>query len=142
MAKKLLILVILLLVLFLFLGCSITGKSNFAPPVSESRSDEKSAPPAVRATKYVSVKYRDNPVDIAAPYFEYLDTAGSSFIRGAWYDQGNQYMVISLDGVYYHYCGLPLSVWNNFKKAESFGKFYNQNIKERYDCRQGYVPNY
>lgn len=93
-------------------------------------------------TNYVTVKYRDATVDIAAPHFEFLDTAGSSFVRGAWYDQGNEYMVINLDGVFYHYCGMPGSVWRNFKQAESFGSFCHQNIKDRYDCRQGYVPGY
>ncbi len=104
---------------------------------SEVESDTKPA-----RTNYVNVKYRDTTVDIAAPYFEYLDTTGSSFIRGTWYDQGNKYMVINLDGEFYHYCGMPSSVWSNFKRAESFGRFYQQNIKDKYDCRQGYVPGY
>lgn len=47
-------------------------------------------------------------------------------------------MVINLDGD----CGLLCSVWSNVKRAESFGRFYQQYIKGEYDCRQGYVPGY
>ncbi len=156
MPKKLFI--VLIISLFLLCGCTILsggGNSSILPETRQSETGEnkEGASPEnrdsnrvtespARATRYVEVKYRDDPVDIAAPHFEYFDTSGSSFIRGAWYDQGNQYLVINLDGVYYHYCGLPPSVWSNFKEADSFGRFYNQNIKVKYDCRQGHVPGY
>ncbi len=93
-------------------------------------------------TQYVTIEYRETPVNLAADSFEYLNTASSSFIRGAWYDQGNQYLVLNLDGVYYHYCGVPGSVWTDLKSAESAGGFYQQSIKGRYDCREGHVPEY
>jgi hypothetical protein len=42
---------------------------------------------AVATPKHVVwVKYRQTPVDVADPRFEYLDTSRSSFITGAWYD--------------------------------------------------------
>lgn len=91
---------------------------------------------------YVDIKYRDDDVDIADKKFEALDTSKSSFVRGAWYDDGNDYMVINLNGVYYHYCGMPDSTWLNFKKADSFGGHYKKYIKGNYDCRENYVPNY
>ncbi len=111
---------------------TINGNSK-----SENESDKKPV-----KTNNVTVKYRNTTVDITAPHFEYLDTTGSSFIRGAWYDQGNRYLVINLDGTFYHYCGMPGSVWSGFKRAESFGTYYHQNIKGKYDCRQGNVPQY
>ena len=63
-------------------------------------------------------------------------------VRGAWYDDENQYMVINLNGTYYHYCGMPESVWNTYEKANSFGSSYNAYIKGNYDCRDNYVPQY
>ena len=96
----------------------------------------------INTTNYVQVKYREDAVDIGDPAFEYVNTSRSSFIRGAWYDEGNQYMVISLSGTNYHYCGLPTSIWNQFRRADSFGKTYNRIIKGKYDCRRGYVPDY
>jgi len=96
----------------------------------------------IASDNIVEVKYRDTPVNIASSKFEYLNTDTSSFIRGAWYDKENQYMIIKLNEVYYHYCGMPEPAWMDFKKAESFGRFYNQAIKGRYDCRKRYVPDY
>ena len=93
-------------------------------------------------TNYVSVKFRDTKVDLANPAFEYLNTDKSSWIRGAWYDRSNRYMIINLEGTYYHYCDMPGNVWNSFKQADSFGTFYNQSIKGNYDCRKGFVPEY
>jgi len=94
------------------------------------------------APNYVYVKYRDGLVDIANPRFEYLDTSKSSWVRGAWYDDDNQYMIINLSGTNYHYCGIPASIWNSFKLTDSFGSFYNSHIKGRYDCRIYPVPQY
>lgn len=104
-------------------------------PVSESTVDDSAA-------RLVAVKYRSDPVDIAHPRFEYLDTAGSSFVGGAWYDDEEDYMVILLQDTYYHYCGMDESTWASLAGASSFGTFYNSSIQGRFDCRQGGVPEY
>lgn len=91
---------------------------------------------------YVEIKYRDDVVDIADTRFQALDTSRSSFIRGAWYDEDNEYMIINLDGTYYHYCGMPSNTWSSFKVADSFGSHYNRFIKGDYDCRMNSVPIY
>ncbi len=90
----------------------------------------------------VSVKYRDDKVDLSNQAFEYLNTLDSSFVEGAWYDDDNDYMIIKLDNTYYHYCGMPDEVWDNYKKTDSFGTEYNRYIKGNYDCRSGLVPSY
>ncbi len=95
-----------------------------------------------RSQYFVRVKYRQTPVNVASPRFEYLDTSRSSFITGAWYDKGNAYMVIGLRGTHYHYCWMPKDVWDSFRTADSFGRHYNAFIKGRYDCRLGGVPEY
>lgn len=92
--------------------------------------------------KGVWVKYRNEYVNVWASNFEYLNTDVSSFICGAWYDDDNSYMIICLNGTYYHYCGMPKSAWQGFKKASSFGRYYNYHIKGSYDCRTGFVPPY
>ncbi len=117
MAKKITILILLILLLTIVTSC-------------------------IAPENYVSIEYRDTPVNIASSKFEYLNTDRSSFINGAWYDKKNKYMIISLNEVYYHYCGMPESVWMDFTRAESFGRFYNQAIKGQYDCRKGHVPDY
>jgi len=91
---------------------------------------------------YINVKYRTGVVDVGETRFEYLDTSKSSFVRGAYYDIENNYMIVRLNSTYYHYCGLPSSVWDSFKRTSSFGTFYNSHIKGSYDCRLGFVPEY
>lgn len=86
------------------------------------------------------VKYRDTHVCL--DQFEYQDTSRNSFVKGAWYDASNDYMVLSLKGTKYHYCRMPDSVWNAFKGAFSYGRFYSANLKGKYDCRLGGVPSY
>ncbi len=86
------------------------------------------------------VKYRDTPVCLEE--FAYQDTSKSSFVRGAWYDVSNSYMLISLKGTTYHYCRVPEDVWRSFKQAPSYGRFYGANLKGRFDCRLGGVPDY
>ncbi len=88
------------------------------------------------------VKYRDTPVNVSGANFEFVDTAKSSLVTGAWFDASKGYMIIGLSGVNYHYCGLDHATWNQFKKADSFGKFYLQRIKGRFDCRINPVPDY
>jgi KTSC domain len=97
---------------------------------------------AATAKHIVWVKYRQTPVNVADPRFEYLDTSRSSFITAAWYDSSNSYMVIGLRGTYYHYCRMPENAWKAFHAADSLGRHYNAFIKGNYDCRLGGVPPY
>ena len=104
--------------------------------------DQNTLAHAATPKHVVWVKYRQTPVDVADPRFEYLDTSRSSFITGAWYDSSNFYMVIGLRGTYYQNCGMPRSAWNSFRAADSLGRHYNAFIKGNYDCRLGGVPVY
>ena len=90
----------------------------------------------------LTVKYRSSSVDVDKPYFEVLDTSESSWIGGAWYDEGNQYMIINLNGTNYHHCGLLKEVWRGLKRASSFGSYYTKQIRGKYDCREHRVPEY
>lgn len=125
--------------IILFAGCSNTTESTQKISVEES--------PVVKEEvnfehNYLTIKYRDTAVDVGDPRFEYLNTSKSSFVRGAWYDDDNKYMIINLRGTNYHYCGLPASTWSSFRKADSFGTYYNTYIYKNYDCRYNYVPTY
>jgi len=92
--------------------------------------------------KWVSVKYRSDPVDVGAPYFDSLDRSGSSVVRDAWFDQANQYLVINLNGTNYHYCGISEDVWLSMQVADSLDYYYISDIKGRFDCRINYLPSY
>ena len=124
-------------ILFILVGCGSPFVNNTEQLNNNFESSEKSHYP-----NSITIKYRNDTVDIAHPRFEYLDTSKSSFVRGAWYDQENEYMVIKLKTTYYHYCGMHNSPWKAFKSAYSFGSHYESKIKGNYDCRTNYTPIY
>lgn len=90
---------------------------------------------------YVTVKYRDDKVNISASNFEALNKSDST-VNGAWYDSGNKYMIIKLGSTYYHYCGISSSAWSGFKIASSPYEYYQNSIKGNFDCRVNPVPIY
>lgn len=128
---------IALLAIITLSGCGTTTSQNNTYSPSSYKTETQT-----HHANYVTIKYRNDEVDVANPIFEELNTSKSSWIRGAWYDDSNVYMVINLQGTYYHYCGLTQSTWNSFRKASSFGSHYNKYLKGNYDCRINYVPQY
>ena len=78
----------------------------------------------------VYVKYQGR-ISLDGFYCEYTS---SSFVDRICYYQPNNYVVVSLNGTYYQYCGVPYSTVNNWLNSYSKGRFYNSSIKGRYDC--------
>src|SRR5262245_15267622 len=95
--------------------------------------------PASAWPESVTVKYRGD-VDLAP--FSCQDVTRSSFIRRVCYDEAQNYMIISLNGTYYHYCRIDTGTVSNLLTADSMGRFYNAHIKGNFDCRQGGIPAY
>jgi hypothetical protein len=69
-------------------------------------------------------------------YVDNINTTTSSFITGVSYyscDGITGYMIIGLNNKQYIHKDLPKRIWLSFKQAKSFGTFYNQNIRHRYN---------
>lgn len=110
---------------------------------STAKSSGAYAEEVTKKQKIVYVKYRDTGlVDVNNDSFRYKDMSRSSFVRSAWYDDTENYMIVKLKDTYYHYCDLPISVWDSFIKASSFGSFYEDKIQGDYSCRYQEVPSY
>ena len=66
---------------------------------------------------------------------ESVNTSKSSWIRSAHYYSCNGqtgYFIIQEKNKIYIHAYLPISVWHQFKNANSFGSFYDHNIKGKY----------
>lgn len=87
----------------------------------------------------VSVKYRDTFVNLK--HFSCTRTA-SSFLHEVCYDKKNQYLVMLLNTTRYHWCSVDEGTVNSLLAADSKGRYFNANIKGRFDCRLGRVPIY
>ena len=86
----------------------------------------------------VDVKYR-GPIDLKP--FACADTQ-SSFVKRVCYDSAKSYMLIQLQKTWYHYCSIDNGTVEALKSAEFVGRYYNSNIKGRFDCRTNPVPTY
>lgn len=67
---------------------------------------------------------------------ESVNTSKSSWIKNASYyscDGQIGFFILETSKKEYLYVNLPYQVWNEFKSAESFGSFYNKNIREKYN---------
>jgi hypothetical protein len=87
----------------------------------------------------VNVKYR-GVVDLAP--FQCESVSRSSLVTRVCYDRKEQYMVIGLQGTYYHYCEIDPGTVAALRGAASMGRFYNSNIKGNFDCRTRRAPAY
>lgn len=87
----------------------------------------------------VDVKYR-GLVDLKP--FQCTEVARSSFIKRVCYDGPNQYMLINLNGTYYHYCQIDGGTVDSLLNADSMGRYFNAQVKGRFDCRVNRVPDY
>ena len=94
---------------------------------------------SIARAESVYVKYRG---EVGLNQFECTDITRSSFIRRVCYDRHNEYMLISLNGTFYHYCEINAGTVSSLLDAPSMGRFYNTNIKGRFDCRVNRVPAY
>lgn len=80
----------------------------------------------------VSVKYRGE-ISVDAMDCQAVDQ--SSLVFEVCYSPDDQYMLTDLKGTWYHYCLVDPATVASFRVAQSMGKFFNQNIKGRFDCR-------
>ncbi len=61
----------------------------------------------------------------------------STVIRGAWYlPERRQLDLLFTSGRRYIYSGVPMAVARCFAEAESKGRFYNSEIRNRFPCRE------
>lgn len=87
----------------------------------------------------VFVKYRGN-VDLTP--FQCRSVTDSSVVNDVCYDAKNKYMLISLRGTFYHYCGVPRATVQALFTAPSKGSYYNAVFKGNFDCRVIPPPSY
>lgn len=98
------------------------------------------------AAECVAVKYRDTPVCLTT--FKCDATPQSSFVRQICFDAAKSYMLINLNGTWYHYCAVDQRSHDALVHAPSVGAYYNENFRSHgpvhgpFDCRDHPVPTY
>lgn len=87
----------------------------------------------------VYVKYR-GAVDLAP--FVCEQVSRSSVVKRLCYDPQEKYIIVNLNGTYYHYCEVPPSLVSDWRRSASMGRYYNSKVKGRFDCRIFHIPSY
>ena len=73
--------------------------------------------------------------DTSFHFSDTVNTSKSSWIRSAkYYSCDNQYgfLILETDKKTYVFQNIPKHKWEGFKQTSSFGKYYNSNIRGRY----------
>lgn len=85
--------------------------------------------------------YKDALTEIKSSDFKLEDsvnTSRSSVIESAYYlscDGKIGYLIIEIRNTEYIYQNVPISVWDSFINADSYGRIYNRNIKGNYKLK-------
>jgi hypothetical protein len=87
----------------------------------------------------VYVKARGE-VDLAQ--FRCENVTRSANVKRLCYDEKEEYVLVSLKGIWYHFCDVPPPTVTSWRKAASKGRYYNDNIRGNYDCSVTHAPAY
>lgn len=98
--------------------------------------------PLKSEAELIRVKYRPEAVDTKKGSFKEFSLKPSSFVNRILYDSDQQYLLVKLRDIFYHYCSIPEVKVEAWTSANSLGKFYHSNIKGNFDCRVFPVPEY
>lgn len=89
----------------------------------------------------VNVQNR-GPVNISNGHFIGYQFNNSSTVKQIYYDKVNQYLLVDLDGAFYHHCAVPIETVNVWISLSSIDEFYSENVQGSYDCRINPMPEY
>lgn len=95
------------------------------------------AGPASAERVYVKAR---GEVDLS--HFHCDNISRSENVKRVCYDESEAYVLVSLKGVWYHFCGVPATTVTSWKKAASKGRYYNDVIRGNFDCSVASAPSY
>jgi hypothetical protein len=87
----------------------------------------------------VYVKARGE-VDLAP--FRCENVTRGANVKRLCYDEQERYVLVSLKGIWYHFCGVPPATMIDWRKSASKGRYYNDNIRGNFDCSEAHAPAY
>jgi hypothetical protein len=92
---------------------------------------------AVAERAYVKAR---GEVDLTPFQCETIAARNSPNVRRICYDANRQYVLVSLSGVWYHYCGVPPATVSEWRRSNSKGRYYNDHIRSGFDCTPTEAP--
>jgi hypothetical protein len=93
--------------------------------------------PAMAERVYVKAR---GEVDLTPFQCETIAARASPNVRRICYDAKRMYLLVSLSGVWYHYCGVPQATVSEWQRSSSKGRYYNDHIRSGFDCTPAEAP--
>lgn len=76
---------------------------------------------------------------IVFPYTDRITTERSSWVKSATFYSCDRkvgfFLMTTKTGKEYLFQDMPVALWEKFKQADSYGEFYNKNIRNRYQLK-------
>ncbi|MGB2815642.1 MAG: KTSC domain-containing protein [Burkholderiaceae bacterium] len=74
--------------------------------------------------------------------FKCEGVARSPNVKRICYDETHQYALVSLNGIWYHYCEVPASTIAAWRKSREKGRYYNDTVRGHFECTGASMPMY
>lgn len=91
------------------------------------------------AAERVYVKSRGE-VELAP--FRCEGVARGANVKRLCYDERERYLLVSVKGIWYHYCGVSPATLSAWRRASAPGRYYNDNVRSNYECSGTSAPAY
>jgi hypothetical protein len=66
----------------------------------------------------------------------------SDNVKRLCYDEREAYVLVSLKGIWYHFCRVPPSAVSAWRKSSAPGRYYNDHVREKFECQATEAPTY
>lgn len=63
-------------------------------------------------------------------------------VRRLCYDERQQYALVSIRGIWYHYCSITPTTISAWRRSSAKGRYYNDSIRNHYECTGANMPMY
>ena len=80
--------------------------------------------------------------EVDLSHFRCESISRSENVKRVCYDESEAYVLVSVKGIWYHFCGVPATTVTGWKKASSKGRYYNDVIRGNFDCSVASAPSY
>jgi hypothetical protein len=66
----------------------------------------------------------------------------SENVKRLCYDEQEAYVLVSLKGIWYHFCRVPPSAVSAWRRSSAPGRYYNDYVREKFECQSTEAPTY
>ena len=63
-------------------------------------------------------------------------------VRRLCYDERAKYALVSIRGIWYHYCDVPPSTVSAWRRASAKSRYYNEQVRGSFECTGISMPMY